>query len=1082
MPSSPLSFSSSINIVRDADRTLTYHPTANTRRIVTQVLADYETGLRAFTLIGSYGTGKSAFLWALEQHLSSKQPYFGTAHFAGLPTTAPIDFVQFVGEYRSLAQVLAERYGLPTTANTAAILEAIYYQHRLALTTGRLVLIIDEFGKFLEHAAAYEPGAALYFMQALAEFVADTRHNALLLTTVHQNFDAYAFGLTQPQRQEWSKVKGRFREITFNEPVAQLLRLAATHMPEARHTADAEALVMQTAELAARSRASDLNAAEISDLATGLYPLEILAAHVLTITLQRYGQNERSLFSFLESSDHTSLRQFRRENPDRFYHLGNVYDYLFFNFYAFLQSKHNPDFAAWNALRGGLDEIERIFTENTSAYALLLKAIGLLNLTAAQGSTLDRSFLVNYARTALGIAEPGPLLTELEERRIILYRSHSKRFIPNNGTTLNVEAALVEVEQRIAKSDAVAALLRRYDDLPPVLAKAYTYQTGTPRLFDFIITDELQTNVPTGDVDGFIYLIFNEQLTLEKVQSYSAQQADGPAVVYVHYANTSAIIDILYELQKLEQVKSDNADDRIAQDLLDENIEATRKTLNHFILGNLYSNSRNVRWVWRGQVIQISSARTFNHLLSQVCLTVYPDTPVFKNELVNRHKISPSIFTARKQYLRALVQDWDKPDLNFDKTKFPPEKTIYLTLLKANGISPSFGSRNPAHPDPNRFHRLWEASEAFLASAKERKRSVALLYQRLAAPPFKLKQGFLDFWIPTFLFLKRDDYALFSDKGYIPQLSEETLDLVVKYSEDYQVKTFDIEGVKLDLLNSYRSFAQQQDKLFVDNQTFVETIRPFLSFHRQLPEYAKNTKRLSKQALALRHAIANSIDPEKTFFEDFPTALGYNIQTLLGVPERLSEYTQNIENAIREIRHAYGDLLNRFEHFLQTEVVGDPTEYPAYHIQLQARFKRLNQALLTPTQRIFLQRLCISISDRNAWLEAVAQTVLYKALEVSQDEDELVLYEKFQQLISELDGLTNLATSEVDLRKETVMGIELNLFGASARKATIRLPKKQEKLIERESDDILKRVLATSHGKQINLAILASALNKLLQQ
>jgi hypothetical protein len=1081
MPTPPLSFSSSINIVRDAGRGLTYHPTANTRRIVGQMLADYETGIRAFTLIGSYGTGKSAFLWALDQHLSGQQPYFGTSHFAGLPATAHIEIVQLVGEYRSLAQVLAERYNLPATANTAAILEALYYQHRSALTTGRLVLLIDEFGKFLEHAAENEPGAALYFMQALAEFASDPRHNALLLTTVHQNFDAYAFSLSQPQRQEWSKVKGRFREITFNEPVAQLLRLAAMHMPAARQSADAEALVMQTAELAARSRASDLNATEISDLATGLYPLEILAAHVLTITLQRYGQNERSLFSFLESSDHTGLRQFRRKHPDQFYHLGQVYDYLFFNFYAFLQSKHNPDSAAWNAIRGGLDEIDRTFDENIPAYTLLLKTIGLLNLTAAQGSTLDRSFLVNYARTALGIAEPGLLITELEQRHIILYRSHSKRFIPNNGTTLNVEAALVEVERRIAKSDAVAALLRRYDDLPPVLAKAYTYQTGTPRLFDFVITDELQTDVPSGDVDGFVYLIFNEQLTLEDVQAYSAQHSDGQAVVYVHYANTSAIIDILYELQKLEQVKADNADDRKAQELLDENLEATRRTLNHFILGNLYANSRSVRWIWRGQIIEIGSARAFNHLLSQACLAVYPDTPVFKNELVNRHKISPSIFTARKQYIRALVQDWDKPDLNFDKNKFPPEKTIYLTLLKANGISPSFNSRSLVHPDPNRFHRLWEASEAFLASAKERKRSVALLYQRLAAPPFKLKQGFLDFWIPTYLFLKRDDYALFSDKGYIPQLSEETLDLVVKYSEDYEIKTFDIEGVKLDLLNSYRTFAQQQDKLFVDNQTFVETIRPFLSFHRQLPDYAKNTKRLSKQALALRHAIVNSIDPEKTFFEDFPTALGYNVQALLGAPERLSEYTQSIENAIREIRHAYADLLNRFEHYLKTEVVDDLADFPAYRTQLQARFKRLNQPLLTPTQRVFLQRLNLTGPDRNAWLEAVAQTVLGKALEVSRDDDELVMYEKFQQLLSELDGLTSITASEINLHKETVLGVELNVFGDSTRKATIRLPKKQEQLIEHESDAMLKQMLAKSHGKQINLAILASALHKLLK-
>lgn len=40
--------------------------------------------VRAFGLLGSYGTGKSAFLWALEQHLSGRQVYCGAAHFTGL--------------------------------------------------------------------------------------------------------------------------------------------------------------------------------------------------------------------------------------------------------------------------------------------------------------------------------------------------------------------------------------------------------------------------------------------------------------------------------------------------------------------------------------------------------------------------------------------------------------------------------------------------------------------------------------------------------------------------------------------------------------------------------------------------------------------------------------------------------------------------------------------------------------------------------------------------------------------------------------------------------------------------------------
>ncbi|GAB4042850.1 hypothetical protein [Spirosoma jeollabukense] len=1072
---SQLLFSPSVNIDRDANRALNYIPTDNTRRIVSQLLADYHNGVRAFTLIGSYGTGKSAFLWAFEQNINENKPYFRDKLFGAGPT----EVVRFIGEYQSLANIMAERYGLEPGAGSSTILAALYYQHQESLKNGRLIILIDEFGKFLEHAAAHDPNSAVYFLQSLAEFAANPSHNILLITTVHQNFDAYAFGLSGPQRQEWNKVKGRFQEITFNEPIEQLLRLAATYLNVDKRDAYQEEAVLQTVLIFNDTRAFDLKPAYAEEVATSLFPLDLLAANVLTLCLQRYGQNERSLFSFLEASDHTSLKQFRRDRPAAFYHIGQVYDYLFFNFYSYLQSKFNPDYAAWSAIRNGLDEIERIFSEDIEAYRNLLKTIGLLNITAAQGSNLSETFLIRYAKTTLGIVNAADLIEALKKHKIILYRAHAKRFIPNNGTTLDVEAALIEVEQKIAKSDAVAALLQRYDDLPPVLAKAYTYEFGTPRQFKFVITDELRADYPIGEVDGLIYLIFNENLSAETVRVHSAAHSD-QALIFVHYENTRDIIDLLYELQKLEQVKVDNTDDKIALRLLDENIEAARKTLNHFILGNLFIGSTHLTWLWQGERQAIHSQRLFNQLLSRVCQDIYPSAPIFKNELVNRHIISSSIFTARRQYFKALVTNWDKPDLGFEKSKFPPEKTIYLTLLKANGISTSFGSRNEQHPDPNRFQQLWKVSEQFLQSAKERRRAISGLYEKLAASPFKLKQGFLDFWIPTFLFLKRDDYALFGDKGYIPQLSDETLDLVIKYPSDYEVKTFDIEGVKLDLLNSYRTFLQQQDRLFVDNQTFVETIRPFLSFHRQLPAYAKNTQRLEKEVLALRTAIVTSVDPEKTFFEDFPSALGYSLNILLSSQESLSEYIHKIENAIRSIRHAYPELLTRFEGFIQEEVVGQPLPFSEYKAVLQKRFRKLSQPMLMPNQRVFVQRLNSSSADRDAWLSAMAQAVIGKSLDVISDEDEMVLYDKFQRMLLDLDSLTSLSATNIDPSLESVVGIELNAFGAGAQKAVIRLPKDKENIVKKDTDMLMKRLGSLKHDKQLNLAIVANLLNELL--
>lgn len=1070
-----VNFNPSVNIIRDAERSLTYYPTDNTRRIINQLVDDFRFGSHSFNIIGSFGTGKSSLLWALEQNLTLKKPYFHPTLF-GNPK---IEIVKFVGEYKSIIEIFAEKYEATDSENNKDIFAKIYYEHQEVIKDGLLVIMIDEFGKFLEYASQNNPEKEIYFFQELAEFVNDPKHNILLLTTVHQNFDAYSISLNSSQRQEWSKVKGRFKEITFNEPVEQLLRLASEHLGNiVKKSADDDINAMEVASLLRNSEAYNLNPSYASDIASGLYPLDLLAANALTISLQRYGQNERSLFSFLESSDHTSIKYLGKQKQ-QFYSLANVYDYLLFNFYSFIQSKYNPDFGAWKSIRNGIEEIENNFQERTEEYVKIIKTIGLLNLTSPQGGTLDQSFIEKYAKLCLGITNPKELIEKLKSRNVIIYREHIKRFILNEGTDLDVEAALIQAANKVSKIDDVATLLKRYYDLPPVLAKAYTYEIGTPRLFEFVITDQLRADKPTGDIDGFIYLVFNEKLKLNDVQKYSYERKNEP-LIYVHYDNSKSIKDLLYELQKLRKVREENSNDKIAVRLLDENLVAAQKALNHFILGNLHSGSNHLTWVWRGEEQNVFSKRLFNQLLSGVCQNAYHLTPLVKNELFNKHKISPSISSARKNYWKALISNWNKIDLDFEKEKFPPEKTIYLTLLKENRISTTFSNLSITE-DKNNIIPLWTVSEDFINNSKERKTKVSVLISKLSEAPFKLKQGLVDIWVTTFLFLKRDDFALFGENGYIPVITEETLDLLIRYPDKYEIKAFDIEGVRLDLFNSYRSFLQISQKDIFDNQVFIETIRPFLTFYRQLPEYSKTTKKISSEALAIRKAIENSQDPERTFFDDFPSALGYSLQRLTVNPSELPEYIGKLQKAIDEIRHAYEAMVDRFEMFIQDRIVGEKVEFIEYKLILQKRYKNLKKHLLLVNQRVFIQRLDSTIEDRKAWLNSLSQAVIGKPLEVLTYEDELILPEKFRKMILDLDSLTTLSKKDIDHEKESVFGLEINSFIDGVNKTIVRFPKTKQKELSHIEDSIRIQLKSLGNDNQLNIAALANIIKDLLK-
>jgi ribosomal protein S15P/S13E len=1068
-------FTTSVNIIRDTDRDFNYIPTPNASQVVSQIVNDFKKGIRSFNIVGTYGTGKSSFLLAFEQSIRGTKRYF-EPNFLDKPK---FDFVKFIGSYASIVEQFADAFEVQTNKNQQEnILSEIFNRyHSIGKENKVLFILIDEFGKFLEYASKHNPEKELYFVQQLAEFCNNPKHNIVLITTVHQSLESYAYSLSKTQQQEWTKVKGRFREITFNEPVEQLLFLASEYVAEHFETKTSKAEIEKCLKLTTETKAFNFNKDFLKEIASKLYPLDILSANILTLSLQRYGQNERSLFSFLESSDHTGLAKFnKKENP--FYNLSNVYDYLNFNFYSFLTSKYNPDFSAWSSIRSSIEEVERAFDSNINDYIKAVKTIGLLNIFSASGSILDLNFFVDYLKTACGVSVANDIIKNLETKNIIRYRSHSKRFILFEGTDLDIQTALIEAGNKISEVVDITTLLNKHIQFNPVFAKQYSFSTGTPRYFEFIISDYPVQKIPEGEIDGFVNLVFNSKLKESDIQNKSKQQDE--AVIYCFFKNSSEIKNLLFEIEKIQKVILENEKDKVAiRELESINLSQVR-LLNHYISDSIYSGSKDVKWFFNGAEKKINNKKDFNKLLSQVCNIVYEATPVFRNELVNKHKISSSIHTAKKNYFKALANNWDKENLGFEDAKFPPEKTIYLSLLKENGISPIRENATDviSIDITSTFYKLWSASEDFLESAKSEQLKISELSELLSKRPFKLKQGLIDFWVPTFLFLKRDDFAIFNDDSYIPNLSEENLELIAKYPEKYSIKTFDIEGVKLDIFNSYRTFLNIATEQKFDNNSFIETIKPFIVFYKQLPEYSKNTKRLSPSAIKIRKAIATSKDPEETFFDAFPSALGLTLSALQQDKSKLQSFTTSLQDSVRELRTAYDELVKRFEDFICSEFVGQTSDFEEYKAYLQKRFTKLKKHMLLSNQKTFVQRLDSPLDDRKAWLNSIAQAVTGKTLEAFTDEDEILLYEKFKAMILELDSLTKISKSDIDESKEEVIGVKIDSFFSKIDPKVVRVPKSKSAEIEQ-----LKNELRNKLGKDntSNIAAVLNLLKELLQ-
>ena len=1005
-------FTLSANIEEGLDAELKYIVTPNAQKVLQEIIDGYQTGVHSFSIIGTYGTGKSSFLLQLEQDLKALTNRDLLLN-PKILHDGSFEILNILGDYKPLEGLLRDKLQEKTGTNGSSVLKLLKtYYDQIKRQNRFLLIVIDEFGKVLEHAAKNNPEEELYFMQKLCEVVNAPTRSILLLTTLHQNFSSYARKLSVEQKNEWDKVKGRFQEVVFAEPVEQLLFLAAEHVSTEHKYEMTNGNLHKIYKLAVNRRfvSSDFSL----ETACKLYPMDVFAAYAVTRAIQRYGQNERSLFSFLNARGHHSIATFK-PSPSKTYNLAMVYDYIINTFHSTLNDA-NSDSTGWSAIRISIERIEGGDWEDATQMLdaiKIVKAIGLLNLFGNAGFMLNQTDICEYAAMALEIKSSNAVLHRLIRQKIIRYAEYKKRLILFEGTDINIEEEVINAGLVVPKPVNFIDDLRIYFNNRFSPVKAYYYHRGTPRYFEYLLLNEPQDITPTGDVDGYVQMIFatNDKQYREFVDF--SKSCEHPIILAI-FNNANELIGHLHNIHKyryiIEKVLVDKSD-RVALKEIMQLMEYEKTLLNKTLCDNLFSYNEHVIWLYKGEIKKIDSQRNFNKLLSEVCEDIYSLTPVINNELFNKHKLSSNIAGAKAKYLQALLENSDKVDLGFTEDKFPPEKTIYYSLLSHTGlhVNGEFLDK-PSNQD---IMSLWNACEEFLNSTREKPRKLSELLKKLSSQPYKIKDGVLEFWLPTYLFIKRQDYSLYGENGQlIPDFNVELFDLMKKHIGEFKMKAYAVDGIKLQLFNQYRKFLHLDNHSSLSSGAFIETVKPFLFFYnRQLNDYAKHTKTLPHdETIRFREVLAHAKDPEKAFLEDLPEALGYDDEKLKDGCA-VQDYCYVIQRAVRELRGCYNQLIDRIESNLIESLGLQSGEYSEYIKEIHLRLSKVKPHLLNTRQKEFYQHAMAQFDNRTEWYQSVCFSVLGSPLERMNDDQEPKLHDDIVILFKECEQKAVLSES-----------------------------------------------------------------------
>ena len=232
---------------------------------------------------------------------------------------------------KTLIQTIVDATEYDLKSNGKSTAKIVETARRLA-SESPLLLIVDEFGKNIE-AIEDDTQADPYLLQQIAEAGQAAGLPIFFLTLQHLSFENYMTESDHFARIEWEKVRGRFEDIAFFESSKETRYIISTVFQ-----VDDERLKLRI-DRWADSQTKLFRSLGIADLLdpktiASCYPLHPFSTLLLPELCSRYGQHERTLFSFLTSPHAASATSFLAKTslPNRgrlpSLQLDAVYDYF----------------------------------------------------------------------------------------------------------------------------------------------------------------------------------------------------------------------------------------------------------------------------------------------------------------------------------------------------------------------------------------------------------------------------------------------------------------------------------------------------------------------------------------------------------------------------------------------------------------------------------------------------------------------------------------------------------------------------------------------------------------------------------
>lgn len=1096
------------------------------------------SGRRSWRITGDYGSGKSSFALLVAHCFAGKDSPLPPKIRRVLDVDVPrqINFLPVlitgsrepiaVAVLRSLAETLERRLATgrkigpllkikellhkpSAQIQDNEVLELIVETNSHLIASGHstgMLIILDELGKFLEYAALHPERQDVFFLQQLGEISARSGSQPLFtIGLLHQGFSSYADHLSQSAQREWEKIGGRFEELLFAQPLEQVSHLLAAALDVSE--ADLPRGLVARAKTAMRAAislgwygtAAPITA--LTGIAADIYPLNPSVVPVLVKFFSKFGQNERSLFSFLLSTEPYGLQEFAQQEAtaDSTYRVHHLFDYAAANFGNRLsfQTYRNH----WNHI----ESLVRSFPASDETEVAVLKTVGLLNLLNVPDLVATEDAIT------LAICDPGsPVEVAVrktiqrlcKDRHVLYQRGRSGSYFLWSHTSVNLEAAYEEAGRAVAHQKSVAQRVKDYLDNRPIVARRHYIQTGNLRHFDiqYCSLPELES-LASSELersDGRIIVPLVETpeqaaLALQFATSFK-NRSDTLIGITEPLGSLSGLMMEADRWNWVQKHTPELKDDRYAAEEVARQMALASQTLEkrirHFVgLGqSAQSGESSIRWFFQGKEQTFPDSKSFISYLSELCDNLYCEAPLIHNEIVNRRTLSSAAASARMRLIERMFSHADCALLGMDRDKRPPEMSIYLSLLKRAQLHVEKGGRwklqEPlANNDPCRLRPALETILEILRVTPDQRIELTVVMDELRRAPFGIRDGVLPILLVLTLLEHPHEIALYEKGTFLSQVGKEEILRLTKAPQLFELQLCEVRGLRRDLFDRISEMldlgqgAKKADILAV--------IRPLCVFAAELPEYSRQTKNLPSTTLAVRDVLLSAREPGTMLFRELPEALGLEAfassDLIKAGSLRVQEYVKCLRKALDNLKMALPQLKNRIRDQLGAAFeLSSSEDFQAFRDALSSR----SQNVLVQVSDMGLKAFCLRLFDNNLsepdWIESVGSLVATTPPSRWKDSDEETFAEKLAPLVRKfLNAESVLFSSARHPQPHATFKVELTNRDGTSKHCVVHLAPTERQAVT-ELEKAISNLLA-KHKTSVGLEALSRNVWQLLK-